>query len=140
MSAWRHAVSPASLRYPLAPVPLQTYLTRRFSHHFRAVKNRKVLLSATTGAAAKNLSRSASTVHDNFSIPVRGFMRHLAAHNPMRTVLRESSVYVIDEMSMLTTDVLRNVLNRLMQIHQCKSVAELLQKVSPTAPPACTRS
>ena len=63
-----------------------------------------MLLSATTGAAAKNL-RSASTVHDNFVIPVNGFMRHLAAHNPMRAVLRESSVYVIDEMSMLTTDL-----------------------------------
>ena len=56
-------------------------------------------------------------------------------------VLRDSSVnvIVIDEMSMLTTDVLSNVLNRLMQIHQCKSVAKLLQKVSPT-PSACSCS
>ena len=108
---------------------MQTYLTRRVAHHFRAVLNRKVLLSATTGSAAQNLSRSASTVHDNFSIPVSGFMRHLAAHNPMRAVLSQSSVYVIDEMSMLTTQVLQNVLNRLMQIHKCSSLKQLLEKV-----------
>lgn len=108
---------------------MQTFLNRRIAHHFRSVRNRKVLLSATTGAAARNLSRSASTVHENFSIPVSGFIKHLTASNPMRTVLRESSVYVIDEMSMLTSDTFRNVLNRLIQIHDCQSLEELLQKV-----------
>ena len=53
---------------------IQTFLTQVLAHHFRAKLNKKVLLSATTGAAARRLSRSASTVHNNFVIPTKGFI------------------------------------------------------------------
>ena len=88
-----------------------------------------MLLSATTGAAATRLSKSAATVHNSFVIPVKGFIRQLRQTNVMRDVLKQCDLYFIDEMSMLTTDMLHNVLNRLMQIHGCPSIPKLLQKV-----------
>jgi exodeoxyribonuclease V alpha subunit len=106
----------------------KTHVTRRIAHHF-AREGKRVLLLATTGAAAVNLSRSASTVHDNFVIPVNGFISSLALHNPMRAVLKQGSVFIIDEMSMLTSAMLLNILNRLMVIHGCNSIDGLLQKV-----------
>ncbi|GAX85818.1 hypothetical protein CEUSTIGMA_g13233.t1 [Chlamydomonas eustigma] len=58
----------------------KTHLTQRLAHAF-AAGGRSVLLSATTGAAAVNLSKSASTVHENFVIPVTGFFRPLPMHS-----------------------------------------------------------
>jgi len=88
-----------------------------------------VLLSATTGAAARRLSRSASTVHNNFVIPSKGFIRQLRQTNVMRDVLKQSEVFFIDEMSMMTSDLFANVLNRLMQVKGCHSIPALLDKV-----------
>ncbi|GAX77276.1 hypothetical protein CEUSTIGMA_g4722.t1 [Chlamydomonas eustigma] len=96
--------------------------------HAFAAGGRSVLLSATTGAAAVNLSKSASTVHNNLMIPVTGFFRPLPMHSVKRLLLKEAKIFIIDEMSMLTQSTLNNVLNRLMQIHNVSSFAEVLQK------------
>ena len=85
-----------------------------------------MLLSATTGAAARRLSRSASTIHNNF---VKGFIRTLRYDNVMRDVLKQTDVFFIDEMSMMTSDLFSNLLNRLMQVKGCTSIAALLEKV-----------
>lgn len=108
---------------------IQTFLTQVLAHHFRAKLNKKVLLSATTGAAARRLSRSASTVHNNFVIPTKGFIGTLRHDNVMRDVMKQADVFFIDEMSMMTSDLLGNVLNRLMQIKGCRSITALLEKV-----------
>jgi hypothetical protein len=76
---------------------MQTFLTQILAHHFRSRMGSKVLLSATTGAAANRLSRSASTVHDNFMIPMEGFIRNLRHDNVTRLVLKQAQVYFIDE-------------------------------------------
>ena len=114
---------------PSLPSIMQTFLTRLLAHHFRSVLNRNILLSATTGAAATRLSRSAATVHNSFVIPTKGFVSPLGRSHASRDILKQSTVYFIDEMSMLTTEVLCNVLNRLMQIHECPSLPKLKEKV-----------
>ncbi|GAX75431.1 hypothetical protein CEUSTIGMA_g2875.t1 [Chlamydomonas eustigma] len=106
----------------------KTHLTQRLAHAL-AAGGRSVLLSATTGAAAVNLSKSASIVHNNFVIPVTGFFRPLPMHSVKRLLLKESQIFIIDEMSMLTHATLTNVLNRLMQIHNVSSFPEVLRKV-----------
>lgn len=107
---------------------MQTFLTQRIAHHF-VTSGQRVLLSATTGAAANNLSRSASTVHDNFVIPVSGWFRTIPLHSPTRIVLTTANVFVIDEMSMLKTETLNLVLNRLMQLRGFATVEALLASV-----------
>ena len=107
----------------------QTFLTKVLAHHFRSAHGKKVLLSATTGAAARRLSHSASTVHNSFVIPTKGFIRQLRHDNVMRDVMKQSDVFFIDEMSMMTADTLSNVLNRLMQIKGCRSIKSLLEKI-----------
>jgi hypothetical protein len=107
----------------------KTYLTKLLAKHFRSELDLKVLLAASTGAAAVRLSRSASTNHNTFGIPVRGFMKHLHAAHPMRGVLNAAQVIFIDEMSMMTIDVLQNILMQLMRVRGCTSVADVLKKV-----------
>ena len=108
----------------------KTYLTQLLSHYFKSKLGRSVLLSASTGAASVRLSRSASTNHANFKIPVGGHLLYpLQAADPVRAVLSEASVIFIDEMSMVNTEMLTNILNRLMQIHRLSSIQALLNKV-----------
>ena len=47
----------------------------------------------------------------------------------MRAVLGATSVFFIDEMSMMTSDMLMNVLQRLIQMHQCSYIEQLMEKV-----------
>ena len=110
-------------------LPLQTFLTRVLAQHFRGVLNKKVLLSATTGAAARRLSRSAFTVHENFVIPAKGYLRQLRHDNVKRDIMKQAEVFFIDEFSMMTSQTLGNVLNRLMQVKGCRSIHDLLDKV-----------
>lgn len=104
-------------------------MTKILAHHFRSVLNKKVLLSATTGAAAHRLSRSASTVHNSFVLPTKGYIRQLRQDNVMRDVMQQSEVFIIDEMSMMTTELLSNVLNRLMQVKGYRSISTLLENI-----------
>jgi hypothetical protein len=75
----------------------KTYLTKRLALHFRQ-KERKVLFSASTGAAAMRLSRFASTNHSTFHIPVYGAYMSLPSTNVSSVILRAAQVIFIDEM------------------------------------------
>ena len=75
----------------------KTYLTQRLALHFRRA-GRKVLFSASTGAAAMRLSRFASTNHATFHIPVRGPIQSLPPQHLSYSILRTAQVLFLDEM------------------------------------------
>ena len=66
----------------------------------------RVILSATTGAAALWLSKSASIVHAVFRIPTHGYLFVLHEPSPVLTKLKNANVIIIDEMSMMTSNML----------------------------------
>jgi len=127
LSAVSPTAVPAAHYFHYLP-PLQTFLIRHIACDF-AKRRRHVLLSASTGPAAKRLSLSAATVHSTFLIPVSGFSRPLPPYHAMRAVIGKASVFIVDEMSMITTDVFAHMLDRIMQVHDCRSLDELLSKV-----------
>ena len=81
-------------------------------HHLN--QGRSVLMSATTGAAASQLSPSANTVHHSFAIGFKGqYMSPLFETDAMFHKLKEAKVFIIDEMSMLTQFLFSQVLSRI---------------------------
>ena len=77
------------------------YIAQYFQNH-----NKKVVLSATTGAAALWLCKSVSTVHIVFRIPTHGYLFVLPEPSPILTKLKNADVIIIDEMSMMTSNML----------------------------------
>jgi ATP-dependent exoDNAse (exonuclease V) alpha subunit len=106
----------------------KTHLTRYLAQE-NARSGIKVVLSASTGAAAARLSKFAGTNHSTFGIPVNGFLQHLSPTNPMRKVLEEATVFFCDEFSMLTSSGLNSILTQLMRIKEFSTIAQLLEKV-----------
>lgn len=107
----------------------KTYLTKHLTHHFRA-SGKTVMLSASTGAAAVRLSKYATTTHSAFKLggPNTFCLSSLKPWDQEAMIIRLSDVIVIDEISMLTNEVLSNVLFRLVSICECDSVQHLLSK------------
>lgn len=91
---------------------LTQYMVKRWS-----LQGKKIILCATTGAAACRLSRSASTVHGTFAIPKRGkYLTPLVSSSELYIRLTQADVIIIDEMSMLTASILDFVFYRLRQV------------------------
>ena len=86
------------------------YIAQYFQKH-----NKKVTLSATTGAAVLRLSKSASTIHTVFRIPTHGYLSMLPKPSPVLTKLNNANVIIIDEMSMMTSNMLCAVEQRIKQ-------------------------
>ena len=72
-------------------------------------------LSATTGAAALRLSKSAFTIHTVFHIPTHGCLSVLPKSSPVLTKLKNADIIIIDEMSMITSNMLCAVEQRIKQ-------------------------
>jgi hypothetical protein len=60
-------------------------------------------------------SKSASTIHTVFRIPTHGYLSVLPKLNPVLTKLKNAYVIIIDEMSMMTSNMLCAVEQRLRQ-------------------------
>jgi hypothetical protein len=102
-----------------APGSGKTFLTQYLTYNWRVV-GKKVLLLATTGAAAVRLSSVAKIVHSAFRIPKDG--RPLATMLPtdaMFEAILKADVIVIDEMSMLTSHVFNLLMYRLGLVVGC---------------------
>eukprot|EP00798_Chlamydomonas_sp_ICE-L_P025405 gene25405-biopygen19874 len=93
----------------------KSLLIAKLTHELRA-QGKKVVLAATTGAAATRLSQYGVTAHHLFALPIRGqSLRPMSATHPARTILDDGDVFVIDEHSMLAAMDLNYIAYRLMQ-------------------------
>lgn len=89
------------------------------------------VVSATSGPAATRISKWAQTVHSAFSVLSHNmgqgsYLSPLSVAHPRFAVLQDAQVIIIDEMSMLSTDLFNIVLHRLMTVCGYTSTAELL--------------
>ena len=79
---------------------------------------RKVLVAASTGAAALRISSKARTCHNLFNInPAHRFLTPLMQHHDAYSALQSADVIIIDEFSMLTSQILNIIDHRLKVIH-----------------------
>ncbi|KAJ9514454.1 hypothetical protein QJQ45_016191 [Haematococcus lacustris] len=87
------------------------------------------LATATTGTAAIRLSKHASTVHTAFGIFGAGrYLPPISPTNPRYEAMRAAKVIIIDEMSMLCSQMFSLVLFRLQQCCECRSFKEVLEQ------------
>lgn len=87
----------------------KTFTTQFLAYHWRRA-GKKVLLTATTGSAAVNLSGSARTVHNAFHLPLDGRpLSLISPSDPSFQALLQADVIVVDEMSMLTCTILNHL-------------------------------
>jgi len=95
----------------------KTLLIQKLARALRQ-SGKKVILGATTGAAAVRLSRYGVTAHHLFHIPVRGQrLMPISPTHPSRLTLEANDVIMIDEMSMMTSMNLNFIIYRLMQVN-----------------------
>jgi DNA replication protein DnaC len=85
----------------------------KYITQYLQLKGKTILLSGTTGATARRLSKTANTVHTTFRIPTRGYLSCLPKSNKILDKIKTSDVIIIDEMSMLTSYVLCVIEQRL---------------------------
>ena len=103
---------------------LYQYLTKTFSYRNSSLDKPKVLDVAPTGVAAVNIDETA--IHSALHIPVGYFGRNLPGlSDKMKSSLRnkysELKVLMIDEISMVSNDLLFNIHLRLVEIFGCQS-------------------
>lgn len=109
-----------------APSAGKTFLIRYMVKQW-LLEGKKVLLCATTGAAACRLSRTATTAHSLFSIPLKGrYLSPLDTTGESFAKISMAGEIVVDEMSMLTAYMLDLIFYRLRQV--CGSLAAALSK------------
>ena len=86
------------------------YITQYFQKH-----DKKIILSATTWAVTLRLSKSAFTVHTVFRIPTHGYLSVKPEPSPFLTKLKDANVINIGEMSLMSSNMLCAVEQRLKQ-------------------------
>lgn len=92
----------------------KSHLTKHLIRFFDRENTRTVHLSASTGTAARLLSRRAVTCHSGYGIPVGGWaLPALHPNSDMYLKLLASDVFIIDEWSMLTRSVFDIVMGRI---------------------------
>ena len=92
----------------------KTFFVKYIIQYFQKY-DKIIIFSATTGATALRLSKSASTVHTIFRIPTHGYLSVLPELNLVLTKLMNADIIIIDEMSMMTNNMLCGVEQRLRQ-------------------------
>ncbi len=87
---------------------------------------KRVLILATTGAAAQRLSRFASTVHSGMCISPRHGAHELGLASAVLHAVAEADLIFVDEVSMLTRDLLQNFLLRLRKSVRAEGIRDIL--------------
>lgn len=94
----------------------KTYLTKHLAKLF-VDKGKRIILCASTGAAAVRLHPSATSVHRKFGISTAGkYLNPLYFGSPLYLEIFAADVIIIDEFSMLTKDIVNYVFYRLQQV------------------------
>jgi hypothetical protein len=94
----------------------KTFLTKHLAKLF-IDKGKRIILCASTGAAAVRLHSSATSVHRKFAIPTNGkYLNPLFFGSPLYLELFATAVIIIDEFIMLTKDIVNYVFYRLQQV------------------------
>lgn len=75
------------------------------------------------------LSKSASTVHSTYVVPIKGVQQYVHPAHKNYAILKQAEVHLIDEVSMLTSEVVDSIMTTLRRIHNCSSNEELLEKI-----------
>jgi len=106
----------------------KTHLLKCLTHKYREAGS-IVSITATTARAARNLSSFGRTLHSAFGLEVRNLraLRPWVPFSKDMTFIRETNVYIIDEMSMLTQDQLFYVMMRIRAANGYKHMQELLE-------------
>jgi len=84
------------------------------------IHNKIVIISATIRATTFKFSKSASTVHTTFHIPTHNYLSVFHEPNPILTRLKNANIIIINEMSMMTDNMLcewNNASNKAPSIH-----------------------
>mmetsp|Transcript_25352 Transcript_25352/g.68870 ORF Transcript_25352/g.68870 Transcript_25352/m.68870 type:complete len:517 (-) Transcript_25352:372-1922(-) len=107
----------------------KTHLLKCLTHKYREAGS-IVSITATTARAARNLSCFGRTLHSAFGLEVKSlrYLRHWAPFGKNMTLIRETDVFIVDEMSMLTQDHLFYVMMRIKAANGYKDMQELLEK------------
>ena len=95
--------------------------------HWGRHNGKRMVLCATTGAAAVRLSAFASTVHSGFAVDSKYGVRDLPLANAVLRAIAYADWLLIDEVSMMTLQLLHLVLTRLRVSVKAESVEEILR-------------
>ena len=93
----------------------KTFVLKTLINHYRQ-KNEHVLVSASSGAAAVRLSRSAQTNHSAYAVFPNQPVHDLAISRNEYKFIKNASCYIIDECSMMTSEMLSVILCRIKMI------------------------
>eukprot|EP00967_Tisochrysis_lutea_P051209 scaffold63178_cov15-Tisochrysis_lutea.AAC.1 len=107
----------------------KTHLLKCLTHKYREAGS-IVSITATTARAARNLICFGRTLHSAFGLEVKSLrcLRHWAPFGKDMTLIRETDVFIVDEMSMLTQDHPFYVMMRIKAANGYKDMQELLEK------------
>jgi hypothetical protein len=85
----------------------KSHLTKIIIRDVRREFELKVAVAATTAQAAQVISpATATTYHKAFSVPIRGSAPPIETWDPRFPMIKKADVFVVDEMSMLSSKVL----------------------------------
>ncbi len=81
------------------------FFVKYITQHFQTL-GKNVLLSTTTGTVAFCLCSTTTTIHIAFCIPVQGYLSILLEPSNVIEKLKIANVIIINEMSMMTNNIL----------------------------------
>jgi hypothetical protein len=125
----------------------KSYVLKRLIQLYRE-QDADLLITASTGAAARRLSMAANTYHTTCRIPPDGmYIQPLFPSDPLRMRLRACNVLIIEEFSMMTSKDLQVVIFRLLQAKEVYDFEQLVANMTiiicgdeQQLPPVCRHS
>jgi hypothetical protein len=93
----------------------KTFFIRYLTEYYMLLK-KKVIFTTTIGCATSRLSSKVSTIYNTFHIQCKGYVWSLQELSVEFQILKETNIFIIDEMSMMTSTLLQSVEIRLWQI------------------------
>ena len=96
-------------------------VTKTLLYHSSDLDKPRVLLLGPTGISAVNIN--GTTIHSGLGIPLHGNMQSLSQKQKayLKNKLSEVKLIIIDEISMVSSDLFLRIHNRLLEIFDCKT-------------------